>query len=1006
MELLSSEHFHVLIHDTKADALIFNRIDGTISLIKSEDAYELENLSRVATLSGPIVGVYLNSYLVIVKQRTTVGHLYEPKYKSDHEVFVVKDILVVPIFNDGIDFQNSDTDCLSSIPVSYTNVHSDKQDTQIAQDDNFSLPASISFGSYLSRYQGSKSYDAFNMTKSRINKLQSSSLIDSVGKVSHSKELRKKLIDEMTKLFMNTNSFYFSFTIDLTCSMSRSPRSNNSSSEPLWKYADERFFWNRHMLKPFIDLEAESCKEMNHFIIPMLYGFIQLENLGFLSLDSNDSNTTEKTNYISETISEQFNSIVGYIDKITNKNAGSSKIDDEMKMTEQTMLHCNAKSCQLCLISRRSVYQAGTRYNRRGCDENGYCANYVETEQIFRYGSHQVSYIIIRGSIPLFWSQPGLKYRPAPVLNRSEDENQTAFSKHFQDLLFNYGTDLTVIDCTEHNGREKVLHEAYKKYFFALKSNQPNLKYIEFDFHRLCRGKLLLQVSNQLKSYGLDDKLIKSMQYYWHDSNGSVCQQRGIFRVNCIDCLDRTNIVQRAIATEVLDIQLTRLGLLVPEADTGCNRFKKIMQLIWANNGDVLSRQYAGSNALKGDFTRTGERKLSGYIKDTYSSASRYYISKFRDVYRQAAIDAMLGHNSTINEATIMAQADGGEINQPVDFNSINFQNKTILDKFEEIDDRERLNYMLNDCKILIDENQEIIDSWLLLCCDPYQTNDVEILFILTNTSYYIVDYDELAERVNNFQHVKLSDIQLIELGMSYNKSVFVRSYLNCPILRIHYRIDNRIGYFHMLRSLSTTNTGTDSIQSILTGLKKLLDGTTISITVEQKLLKKRSLMPGIVSENSLLMQSSFEPVHSTQFSSKTEDPKASWSLANNINPLLNKSRVGTNVLRGVKNQFSNRFSSMRGKFQFSIPSNSMIRKELNVRKTELEDKAEKSLSICRSSSDSSLKPVETINSKDMKIDWPETQNGEFYEDDDYTSEQVMLSIDHDATSKGKSDDK
>ena len=44
---------------------------------------------------------------------------------------------------------------------------------------------------------------------------------------------------------------------------------------------------------------------------------------------------------------------------------------------------------------------------------------------------------------------------------------------------------------------------------------------------------------------------------------------------------------------------------------------------LWANNGDALSRQYAGTNALKGDFTRTGERNLSGMMKDGVNSASR-----------------------------------------------------------------------------------------------------------------------------------------------------------------------------------------------------------------------------------------------------------------------------------------------------------------------------------------------------------------------------------------------
>ena len=66
---------------------------------------------------------------------------------------------------------------------------------------------------------------------------------------------------------------------------------------------------------------------------------------------------------------------------------------------------------------------------------------------------------------------------------------------------------------------------------------------------------------------------------------------------------------------------------------------------MWANNGDVISRQYAGTNALKGDFTRTGERNLSGLMKDGVNSASRYYLNQFRDAFRQATIDLITGES-------------------------------------------------------------------------------------------------------------------------------------------------------------------------------------------------------------------------------------------------------------------------------------------------------------------------------------------------------------------------
>ena len=41
-------------------------------------------------------------------------------------------------------------------------------------------------------------------------------------------------------------------------------------------------------------------------------------------------------------------------------------------------------------------------------------------------------------------------------------------------------------------------------------------------------------------------------------------RQSGVLRINCIDCLDRTNVVQGWLARKQLDALLTQLGLLQP----------------------------------------------------------------------------------------------------------------------------------------------------------------------------------------------------------------------------------------------------------------------------------------------------------------------------------------------------------------------------------------------------------------------------------------------------------
>ncbi len=55
---------------------------------------------------------------------------------------------------------------------------------------------------------------------------------------------------------------------------------------------------------------------------------------------------------------------------------------------------------------------------------------------------------------------------------------------------------------------------------------------------------------------------------------------------------------QTAFGKLILEGQLSKLGILPPEG-TFWPALKTAFNTMWANNGDVLSRQYAGTNALK-----------------------------------------------------------------------------------------------------------------------------------------------------------------------------------------------------------------------------------------------------------------------------------------------------------------------------------------------------------------------------------------------------------------------
>ena len=62
-------------------------------------------------------------------------------------------------------------------------------------------------------------------------------------------------------------------------------------------------------------------------------------------------------------------------------------------------------------------------------------------------------------------------------------------------------------------------------------------------------------------------------------------------------------------------------------------------KLMWADHGDMISRQYAGTGALKSGFTRTGKRTLGGLIDDGLKSCVRYYLNNYEDGKKQDAFD-------------------------------------------------------------------------------------------------------------------------------------------------------------------------------------------------------------------------------------------------------------------------------------------------------------------------------------------------------------------------------
>lgn len=303
----------------------------------------------------------------------------------------------------------------------------------------------------------------------------------------------------------------------------------------------------------------------------------------------------------------------------------------------------NGCSTELVLVSRRSAKRAGTRFNRRGIDGAGHVANYVETELIAKAGKYLCSYAQIRGSIPLFWSQtPSLKYKPGIVISDTSD-HALACGSHLNQERRRFG-DLIAINLISSMGHEARLCQAYAQLVAG-----TNVRYEYFDFSQECKklqwGRLAILIDRIIAEVGAQGSFISE---YLGDAIQIHSYQRGVVRTNCIDCLDRTNVVQSLIAQRVLQLQLQRMGVL-PPSETNANLgplFESEFKRLWADNADTLAEQYGGSGALKSDYTRTGKRTLFGLLRDGTLSLIRYYRNNFGDGPRQDAIDLLLGNHT------------------------------------------------------------------------------------------------------------------------------------------------------------------------------------------------------------------------------------------------------------------------------------------------------------------------------------------------------------------------
>jgi hypothetical protein len=416
-------------------------------------------------------------------------------------------------------------------------------------------------------------------------------------------ELLPKLLRTAQVLFGSSRSFYFSYDFDLTRSLDKRSVPPNTET-PLHNQADEVFFWNRHLLQPFTS-SGQDC-----LALPLMQGFVGQKTFVVDNQPpQNDDKGKDSVELSDLSPSKEHTDFPGL---------GSSRASIDLRPSEKKYL--------ITVISRRSTKRAGLRYLRRGIDQDGFVANMVETEQLLSTptwdpSSNIYSFLQVRGSIPLFFTQSPYAFKPTPIQQHSKEANRTACRKHFESLSRNYGK-LQIINLVEKHGVESIIGSAYEKAIEEVNkgtAHDHEIPFEWFDFHAACKGMKFENVSMLLDQ--LRDK-IESFGSTKQNDGKQLARQQGVFRTNCMDCLDRTNVCQSSFAKHMLEVQLKEEGF---DMSAQTDQVTAWFNTLWADNGDAVSKQYASTAAMKGDYTRTRKRDYRGALNDLGLGLARYY---------------------------------------------------------------------------------------------------------------------------------------------------------------------------------------------------------------------------------------------------------------------------------------------------------------------------------------------------------------------------------------------
>ncbi|SPO32089.1 related to FIG4 - polyphosphoinositide phosphatase family member [Ustilago trichophora] len=526
-----------------------------------------------------------------------------------------------------------------------------------------------------------------------------------------------------------SKNFYFSYTYDLTKTLQDNLTSTpgdpldqassvSPSKQPLtaWGY-NEKFIWNHHLLLPaFAASEHLQPHEdpRNEWVLPLVYGFVDQAKLSVLNrtvyttLIARRSRHFAGARFLKRGINER-----GHVandvetEQIVSEALTTPFFAPGRKQFEPRDRHARFASGGLrggpdliraSRLREKPIFQPpsstaadqtntkGSRQSHKEEDDDDF--DDLPLDASPRY----TSYVMVRGSIPVYWTQDSTNMSPRPPIEISlVDPYYSAAALHFDELFHRYGTPvivLNLIKSKEKQEREVKLLRTFGECITYLNQFLPTdkkIRYIAWDMSRASKSHdqdvigILEDIAqetletthffhsgpepsavrpqpstrNAAQTAENDHAAAGVRHGNWkatsRDRRGcpvrreTILLQEGVARVNCVDCLDRTNAAQFVIGKAAFGHQLHALGLLDDPSLPFDSDAVNMLTEMYHDLGDTIAMQYGGSALAHTTDTYRKINQWTSHSRDVLESMKRYYANSFADADKQAAINLFLG---------------------------------------------------------------------------------------------------------------------------------------------------------------------------------------------------------------------------------------------------------------------------------------------------------------------------------------------------------------------------